>query len=79
MACRRAKANRGSAGVDALTIEATSGYRKTHCLRTREDLQTGRHWPRPVRRLQINPRNLAQLHGLGGCLNHAHFSCIIVP
>jgi len=53
LAWKRVRANRGSAGVDGLTIEATSEYLKTHWFRIREDLQTGRYRPRPVRRVQI--------------------------
>ena len=53
LAWKRVRANRGSAGVDGLTIEATSEYLKTHWLGIREDLQTGRYRPRPVRRVQI--------------------------
>ena len=53
LAWKRVKANRGSAGVDGLTIEATSEYLKTHWPGITEDLQTGRYRPRPVRRVQI--------------------------
>lgn len=64
MAWKRVKANRGSAGVDGLTIEATSGYLKTHWLRIREELQTGRYRPRPVRRVQI-PKSGGRMRELG--------------
>lgn len=53
LAWKRVKANRGSAGVDGLTIEATAEYLKTHWPRIREELQTGRYRPQPVRRVQI--------------------------
>ena len=64
MAWKRVKANRGSAGVDGLTIEATTEYLKTHWLRIREDLQTGRYRPRPVRRVQI-PKSGGGMRELG--------------
>jgi group II intron reverse transcriptase/maturase len=53
LAWKRVKANRGSAGVDGLTIEATIEHLKTEWPRIREELQTGRYRPQPVRRVQI--------------------------
>jgi RNA-directed DNA polymerase len=52
-AWKRVKANRGSAGVDGLTIEATIEYLKTEWPRIREELQTGTYRPQPLRRVQI--------------------------
>jgi group II intron reverse transcriptase/maturase len=52
-AWRRVKANRGSAGVDGLTIEATGEYLKQAWPRIKEELQAGRYRPLPVRRVQI--------------------------
>jgi RNA-directed DNA polymerase len=52
-AWKRVKANRGSAGVDGLTIDATAEYLKTEWPRIREELQAGRYRPSPVRRVQI--------------------------
>ncbi len=53
LAWKRVKANRGSAGVDGLSIDATDECLKTHWPQIREDLQTGRYRPQPVRRVQI--------------------------
>jgi len=53
LAWKRVKANRGSAGVDGLTIAATWELLKTDWPRLREELQTGRYRPQPVRRVQI--------------------------
>jgi len=53
LAWKRVKANRGSAGVDGLTIEATAEHLKTHWPRIREELQAGGYRPQPVRRVQI--------------------------
>ena len=64
LAWRRVKANRGSAGVDGLTVEATAEYLKTHWPRIREELQTGRYRPQPVRRVQI-PKSGGGLRELG--------------
>jgi len=52
-AWKRVKANRGSAGADGLTIEATIEYLKTEWPRIREELQTGTYRPQPLRRGQI--------------------------
>jgi group II intron reverse transcriptase/maturase len=63
-AWKRVKANRGSAGVDGLTIEATAEYLKTEWPRIREDLQAGRYRPLPVRRVQI-PKSGGGMRELG--------------
>lgn len=52
-AWKRVKANRGSAGVDGLDIEATAAHLTTHWPQIREELQTGRYRPQAVRRVQI--------------------------
>jgi group II intron reverse transcriptase/maturase len=53
MAWKRVKSNRGSAGVDGLSIAETAEYLKTHWPRIRESLLDGSYRPRPVRRVQI--------------------------
>lgn len=52
-AWQRVKANRGSAGVDGLSIDDTAEYLKTHWPQIRTDLLTGRYRPQPVRRVQL--------------------------
>jgi retron-type reverse transcriptase len=52
-AWQRVKANRGSAGVDGLSANATGEYLKRAGPRIKEDLQAGRYRPAPVRRVQI--------------------------
>ena len=64
LAWKRVKANRGSAGVDGLTIDATVEYLKTQWPRIREKLQTGRYRPQPVRRVQI-PKSGGGMRELG--------------
>jgi RNA-directed DNA polymerase len=59
-AWKRVKANRGSAGVDGLTVEQTGEYLKTHWPRIREELLSGRYRPAPVRRVQIPKRGGGQ-------------------
>lgn len=53
MAWKRVKANKGSAGVDGLTVKETAEYLKTHWPQVREQLQNGSYRPKPVRRVQI--------------------------
>ena len=52
-AWKRVKANRGSAGVDGLSVAETVEYLKTEWPRVREELRSGRYRPQPVRRVQI--------------------------
>ena len=53
LAWKRVKANKGSAGVDGLSIEQTAEYLRTAWPRIREELLSGRYRPSPVRRVQI--------------------------
>ncbi|WBL64128.1 universal stress protein [Thauera sp. WB-2] len=52
-AWKRVKSNRGSAGVDGLSIAGTADYLRTHWPRIRESLLDGSYRPLPVRRVQI--------------------------
>lgn len=63
-AWKRVKANRGSAGVDGLSVAQTAEYLKTHWPRAREELRTGCYRPQPVRRVQI-PKAGGGLRELG--------------
>jgi group II intron reverse transcriptase/maturase len=63
-AWKHVKANRGSAGVDGLTIAATAEALRTDWPRIREELQTGRYRPQPVRRVQI-PKSGGGMRNLG--------------
>ncbi len=64
VAWKRVKANRGSAGVDGLSIDDTADYLKTHWPRIRADLLAGRYRPQPVRRVQI-PKSNGGMRELG--------------
>jgi RNA-directed DNA polymerase len=53
-AWRRVRANRGAAGVDALTIAAVEAYGVEHMLgELQESLRAGNYHPKPVRRVEI--------------------------
>ena len=52
-ALRRVKANKGSAGVDGLSVEELTPHLKTHWPRIKEALLAGRYEPSPVRRVEI--------------------------
>src|SRR6266849_2486638 len=52
-ALRRVKDNRGSAGIDGMTVGQLSGYLKEHWLTIREQLLNGTYEPQPVRRVEI--------------------------
>src|SRR6204780_1889585 len=52
-ALRRVKANKGSPGVDGMTVGGITDYLKQHWPAIREQLLTGTYEPRPVRRVEI--------------------------
>jgi RNA-directed DNA polymerase len=52
-ALRRVKANKGSAGVDGMTVGGIIDYLKQHWPAIREQLLNGTYEPRPVRRMEI--------------------------
>ena len=63
-AWKRVKANRGSAGVDGLTIAETAAHLRTYWPRIREALLDGSYRPQPVRRVQI-PKPTGGVRELG--------------
>src|SRR5690348_5812682 len=52
-ALKRVKANKGSAGVDGLTVQQLPEYLKQHWPAIREQLLSGTYKPQPVRRVEI--------------------------
>src|ERR1017187_1246865 len=52
-ALRRVKANKGSPGVDGMTVIEIKDYMKQHCPAIREQLLSGTYEPKPVRRVEI--------------------------
>src|ERR1700732_933645 len=52
-ALRRVKANKGSAGIDGMTVGQITDYLKQHWPAIREQLLNGTYEPKPVRRVEI--------------------------
>jgi RNA-directed DNA polymerase len=52
-ALRQVKANKGSAGIDRMTVGQLSDYLKQHWPTIREQLLNGTYEPKPVRRVEI--------------------------
>src|SRR5450755_3160295 len=52
-ALRRVKANKGSAGVDGMTVGELDDYLKQHWPAIREQLLSGTYEPQPVKRVEI--------------------------
>lgn len=63
-AWKRVKANKGSAGVDGLTIEQTPEFLKSHWPRIRQELFDGTYRPQAVRRVEI-PKPTGGVRELG--------------
>jgi RNA-directed DNA polymerase len=56
-ALRRVKANKGSAGIDRMTVDGIADYLKQHWPAIREQLLSGTYQPKPVRRVEIPKPN----------------------
>jgi RNA-directed DNA polymerase len=52
-ALQRVKANKGSAGIDRMTVDGIADYLKQHWLAIRDQLLSGTYQPKPVRRVEI--------------------------
>ena len=52
-ALKRVKANKGSPGVDRMTVQQLPEYLKQHWPAIREQLQSGTYKPQPVKRVEI--------------------------
>src|ERR1700719_1011257 len=52
-ALRQVRSNKGSAGVDGMTVDQLGDYLKQHWPAIREQLLNGTYEPRPVRRVEI--------------------------
>ena len=52
-ALRQVRANKGSAGIDQMTVDQLGDYLKQHWPAIREQLLSGTYKPKPVRRVEI--------------------------
>jgi RNA-directed DNA polymerase len=52
-ALRQVKANKGSGGIDGMTVDQLQDYLKQHWPAIREQLLNGTYEPKPVRRVEI--------------------------
>ena len=50
---RQVRSNKGSAGVDGMTVDQLADYLKQHWPAIREQLLNGTYEPQPVRRVEI--------------------------
>src|SRR3990170_2871731 len=57
VALRQVKGNKGSAGVDGMTVGGLTNYLKQHGATIREQLLNGTYGPQPVRRVEIPKRD----------------------
>jgi RNA-directed DNA polymerase len=55
-ALQRVRGNKGSPGIDGMTVEQLPDYLKQHWLVIREQLQSGTYQPQPVKRVEIPKR-----------------------
>ena len=55
-ALKRVRQNKGSPGIDGMTVEELPGYLRVHWARLREELLAGRYQPKPVKRVTIPKR-----------------------
>jgi RNA-directed DNA polymerase len=64
-ALAQVKRNKGSAGVDRMSVGALPGYLKEHWPSIREQLLAARYEPRPVKRVEIDKREGGDKRKLG--------------
>src|SRR5580700_3075489 len=64
-ALRQVRSNKGSAGVDGMTVDKLGDYLKQHWLVIREQLLNGIYEPKPVRRVEIQKPDGGGVRKLG--------------
>ena len=64
-ALQQVKANKGSPGIDGMTVEELPGYLEQHWPVIREQLLSGTYEPKPVRRVQIEKPDGGGMRKLG--------------
>jgi RNA-directed DNA polymerase len=64
-ALQRVKANKGSPGIDGMTVDELPEYLKQHGLEIGEQLRNGTYQPQPVRRVEIPKPDGSGMRKLG--------------
>jgi len=64
-ALQQVKANKGSPGIDGMTVEELAGYLQQHWPSIREQLLNGTYQPKPVRRVEIEKPDGGGMRKLG--------------
>src|SRR5271157_1352433 len=64
-ALQRVKTNKGSPGIDGMSVEELSGYLQQHWPAIREQLWNGTYQPKPVRRVEIEKPDGGGMRKLG--------------
>ncbi|HVH85296.1 MAG TPA: reverse transcriptase domain-containing protein [Terriglobales bacterium] len=64
-ALEKVKANKGSPGIDGMTVEELTGYLQQHWPAIREQLLQGTYEPKPVRRVEIEKPDGGGMRKLG--------------
>src|SRR5260370_1745202 len=64
-ALQQVKANKGSPGIDGMTVEELPGYLQQHWPVIREQLLNGTYEPKPVRRVEIGKPDGGGMRKLG--------------
>ena len=64
-ALRQVRSNKGSAGVDGMTVDQLADYLKQHWPAIREQLLNGTYEPKPVRRVEIAKPDEGGMRKLG--------------
>lgn len=68
-ALKRVRRNKGSRGIDGMTVEELPDYLRVHWPRLREALLAGRYQPKPVKRVTIAKR--------GGGMRELGIPCVL--
>ena len=64
-ALRQVRSNKGSAGIDGMTVDQLAAYLKQHWPAIREQLLNGTYEPKPVRRVEIQKPDGGGVRKLG--------------
>ena len=65
MAVPRVRANKGSPGIDSMTVDELPGFLKTHWPTLKAQLLKGEYQPKPVKRVEIPKRESPEKRKLG--------------